>query len=288
MTTTCVVFVCNLPYISKFIDSCRQLVTVGKYSGPICLVISDDLLGNSMLNHPVIVENRVIIKHFPNIRFPDWFMDFIEKIDRPRPFFEKAMIVLHKYHIFNIFFKQWDYILYVDTGAGFFNPIQPLLDTKRQGTLLAHSNAFPSYQIGLEEEFACISPYIDNMKAKYDLNVDYPQSTLMLYDTSIITDTTFDELYNLTLEFPISYQSEQGIMALYFVHVRKIWKQIPLGNATNFYYDWAPRWGHPNSDYIVIKYPNKEAQVGEKKTLFGKVIKSWFRLPTSQPRLPGR
>lgn len=254
--TTCVVFVCNLPYISKFIESCRQLVEVGKYSGPICLVISDDLVGNTMLNHPVIVDNKVIVKHFPNIEFPPWFINFIRNIERSPSLFDKAMIVLHKYHIFNVFFKQWDYILYIDTGSGFFSNIQPLLDTKLPGTLLAHSNAYPAYQIRMDVEFACISPYIDNMRAKYDLNVDYPQSTLMLYDTSIITDTTFDELYNLTLEFPISYQSEQGIMALYFVHVRKIWKQIPTGNGKTFYYDWAPRWGHPKSDYIVIKYPD--------------------------------
>lgn len=254
--TICAVFVCDLRYINKFIESCRQLVTVGKYSGPICLVIGDDLVGNSILNHPVIVENNVIVKYFPYIGFPSWFLNFIHMIDRPRALVEKAMIVLHKYHIFNVFFKQWDYILYIDTGSEFFSDIQPLLDTRLPGVYLAHSNAHPTYTMKMDAEFAPVSPYIDNMKNKYDLNVDYPQSTLMLYDTNLITETTFDELYNLTLEFPISYQSEQGIMALYFVHVRKVWKQIPVGNGKTFYYDWRRRDGRPHSDYIVVKYPD--------------------------------
>jgi hypothetical protein len=254
--TTCVVFLSNFRYIAKFIDSCQQLVTVGKYSGPICLIIDDSLVGRNILNHSVIVENKVIVKHFPNIVFPDWFINFIQKIERPSGLFEKAMIVLHKYHIFNVFFKQWDYILYIDTGASFFNPIQPLLDTKLPGTLLAHSNVYPAYKDDMNSEFAPISPYIEKLRSKYNLNVDYPQSTLMLYDTSIITDTTFDELYNLTLEYPISIQSEQGIMALYFVHVRNIWKQIPIGDGKTFFYDFHRRNGRPKTDYIVLKYPD--------------------------------
>lgn len=254
--TTCVVFLCNFRYIAKFIDSCQQLVTVGKYSGPICLIIDDSLIGRNILNHPVIVENKVIVKHFPTIVFPDWFINFIEKIQRPPGLFEKAMIVLHKYHIFNVFFKQWNYILYIDTGAAFFNPIQPLLDTKLPGTLLAHSNVYPTYSNDMNLEFSPISPYIEKMKSNYDLHVDYPQSTLMLYDTSIITDTTFDELYNLTLEYPISINSEQGIMALYFVHVRKLWKQLPLRDDKILFYDFHRRNGRPKTDYIVLKYPD--------------------------------
>jgi hypothetical protein len=39
----CVVFLCNKPYFNKFIYTCNQLITNGKYNGNICLVVGDDL-----------------------------------------------------------------------------------------------------------------------------------------------------------------------------------------------------------------------------------------------------
>ena len=36
------------------------------------------------------------------------------------------------------------------------------------------------------------------------LNIDYFQTTMMLYDTKIIKENTFNDLYDLTLEYPIS------------------------------------------------------------------------------------
>lgn len=256
MSTTCVVFMCNYRYFPKFIESCRQLIEIGKYSGPICLIVPDDLVGKDCLNNPFLTQHNIIVKHFPDIVFPSSYINTIRKI-RPQWKFELSFIHAQKNHIFNVFFKQWDYILYMDTGAGFFKPIQPLLDTKLPGVYLAHSNAYPSYRITLKDEFADVSPYIQKLKNTYgDLNIDYPQATMALFDTNLITESTFDDLYNLTLEYPNALQNDQTIIALYFVRIRNVWKQIPLGNDTTFYYDWAPRWGRPKSDYIVLKYPD--------------------------------
>ena len=49
MTKLCAVFVCNKEFFNKFIYSCNQLITIGKYNGDICLVIGDDLNGNKNL-----------------------------------------------------------------------------------------------------------------------------------------------------------------------------------------------------------------------------------------------
>ena len=253
--TTCIVFMCNYAYFEKFIKSCQQLIEVGKYSGPICLVITDDLVGKDCLKNPLLIERNIIIKHFSDFVYPNDHIDTIQKI-RPQWKFALSFIHLHKFNIFNVFFKQWDYILYIDTGSGFFSDIQPLLDTKRPGIYLAHSNAYPSYKITLKDEFANVSPYIEKLINTYgDLDVDYPQATMALFDTSLITESTVDDLFKLAIEYPNALQNDQTIIALYFVIIRKVWKQIPIGNDTGLYYDWAPRWGHPNSNYIVIKYP---------------------------------
>ena len=44
----CVVFLCNKAYFNKFINTCNQLITNGKYNGNICLVIGDDLHNDQM------------------------------------------------------------------------------------------------------------------------------------------------------------------------------------------------------------------------------------------------
>jgi len=254
--TTCVVFVCNHAYFDKFIESCKQLTEAGKYYGPICLVITDDLVGKDCLKHPFLVKRNVIIKHFANFVYPSNYINTIRKV-RPQWKFALSFVHLHKFNIFDVFFKQWNYILYMDTGAGFFSDIQPLLESKRPGIYLGHSNAYPSYKITLKDEFANLSPYIENLTNTYgDLDVDYPQSTMALFDTNLITESTVKDLFKLALEYPNALQNDQTIIALYFVVIRKVWRQIPLGNARTLFYDWCPRWKLPKTHYITLKYPD--------------------------------
>jgi lipopolysaccharide biosynthesis glycosyltransferase len=143
--------------------------------------------------------------------------------------------------LFTPFFKQWRYIFYIDCGAKIYNNIAPILQTATPDTLLAHSDAYPTYQWKLSCQFI--------EKLDLDLDTDYFQSTIMLFDTSIIEDDTFQQLYALTEKYPVSTTNDQGILNLYF---KKKWKQIPMGDDTTYYYDFNVR----NSDkpYIMTKY----------------------------------
>ena len=59
MNNLCAVFVCDIPYFNKFIDTCSQLITNGKYSGDICLVVGDDLKDNILLDCDFIKTNNI-------------------------------------------------------------------------------------------------------------------------------------------------------------------------------------------------------------------------------------
>ena len=50
MNKLCAVFLCNKAFFSKFMYTCNQLITNGKYNGNICLVIGDDLHNDKMLD----------------------------------------------------------------------------------------------------------------------------------------------------------------------------------------------------------------------------------------------
>jgi hypothetical protein len=141
--------------------------------------------------------------------------------------------------------------LYLDCGIRIFKPIQPLLDCWEENSLLAHSDAHPTYEWKLQNQFINLSPYIDKLRSEYDLSVDYPQTTIMLYDTNILDSFTEQNLYNLMLQYPNSMTNDQGIVALYFTNIQKCWKQIPLGNDSMNFYDYMDRGnGKP---YIMLK-----------------------------------
>jgi len=253
MTKLCAVFVCNKEFFNKFIYSCNQLITNGKYNGDICLVIGDDLSGNkNLLNNEFILSNNIIIKHFPNIYFPNKFVEINNKISSGDGRNKTKKFQWHKLHLFNIFFKQWDYIFYLDCGMNIFSDISPIINTNSENTLLAHSDAYPKYEWKLHNQFDKNSKdYFTKLNTKYNLDVDYFQTGIMLYDTNIIEEDTFDNLLNLSIEYPISITNEQGIVALYFTNIKPLWKQIKTRNENTYFYDFSRR--NPEGEYIMVK-----------------------------------
>lgn len=252
MANNCVVFVCNKGYFDRFIHSVNQLVTNGKYTGNICLVIGDDLLNDPLLNNDIIKNHKIIVKHFPDIKFTNEFMQVQSNLDRESHWIVR-MFQYHKFHLFQTFFKQWDYIFYLDCGMNIISDISPMLNEVCENTLLAHSDAYDEYIWKLDTQYQKNNSYFDNMNNKYNLNIDYPQSTILLYDTKLITETTFNELVNLALEYPISLTNDQGIIALYFTNIKPLFKQIKTHSGDKFYYDFSPRHNRKIEDYIMLK-----------------------------------
>ena len=248
----CVVFVCNSVYFNKFVCSCDQLVSNGKYAGNICLVIGDDLQGNVILECDTIKNNNVIIKHFPDINFPDHFLEVNKYITGGDGRNIEKRFQWHKLHLFNEFFKRWRYIFYVDCGMNIYDDISPILQECAENTLLAHSDAYPTYEWKLHIQFdenndECFS----KLNNEYNLDIDYFQTGMMLYDTGIIEENTYDNLLRLTYEYPISRTNEQGIVALYFTNVKPLFKQIKTHNEYTHYYDCLSR--DANNNYIMLK-----------------------------------
>ena len=251
MDDVCVVFLCNKAYFNKFIYTCNQLITNGKYNGNICLVIGDDLYNSELLNCHVIKNNNIIIKHFPNIQFSNDYLEINNKINTDGRNISKKF-QWHKLHLFNIFFKKWNYIFYLDCGINIFSDISPIINTMTKNTLLAHSDAYPTYEWKLQNQFdKTNTEYFTKLNNKYNLNIDYFQTTIMLYDTTIIKNDTYNDLLNLTYEYPISKTNEQGIIALYFTNIQPLFRQIKTHNEHIYFYDYLSR--NQNNKYIMLK-----------------------------------
>jgi hypothetical protein len=247
----CVVFVCDEKYFEKFIYTCNKLVQNGKYNGDICLVVGDDLNNNELLNCDIIQKYNIKIKYFPNIKFSSTFVDIQRNMKRAPHWFQKQF-QFHKLHLFNTFFKQWDYIFYLDCGITIFSDIAPMINEIKENTLLAHSDAYPHYEWKLHNQFdRNNTEYFTKLNEKYNLNIDYFQTTIMLYDTRIIQPHTFDNILELLKEYPISITNDQGIIALYFTNIEPLYNQIKISNNDTHFYDYLSR--NRDNKYIMLK-----------------------------------
>ena len=248
---SCVVFLCDTNYFEKFLYTCNQLINNGNYKGNICLVIGDDLNNNKLLNHPIIINNNIIIKYFPNIQFSNDFLIVNNHIKTDGRNLTKKF-QWHKLHLFNTFFKQWNYIFYLDCGITIFSDISPIINEVTENTILAHSDAYPSYEWKLYTQFDNTNTEcFTKLNNTYSLNIDYFQTTIMLYDTKIIQNDTYDNLLKLSMEYPISKTNEQGIIALYFTNTQPLFKQIKTHNEDVYFYDYLSR--NPYHRYIMLK-----------------------------------
>lgn len=242
----CVVFVCNKKYFHTFLSTCHQLRTTGAYKGDICLVIGDDLQHDALLQC-----DGIIVKHFPDIVFPDEFVKINKTIQTDGRNLTKPF-QWHKLHLFQTYFKQWDFILYIDCGMTILADISPILREATEHTLLAHSDAYPTYKWKLRSQFCSVHRALyTQLTTTYNVDIDYFQTSIMLYDTKILHDDTFTELLKLAIKYPISKTNEQGILALYFTNIRPLFRQIKLRNEHTYLYDYLSR--AKRNKYIMLK-----------------------------------
>jgi hypothetical protein len=249
MEKICVVFVSNKGYLPKFYETYKQLRENGKYNGDVVLIIGDDLNENDIENTGIIVVK------FPEIKFSENFYKVLDKVKTDGRNRTK-LFQWHKLNLFNIFFKRWEYIFYIDCGMKIFNDITPMINTIKEGILLAHSDSYPTYKRKLIDQFdMTINPIANKLLKRFGKGVliDYFQTGILLFDSKIIEENTIEELINLAEEFPITKTNEQGIMALYFTNIKPIWKQIPLEDKVTKYYDFCRRRNPYRKPYIIYK-----------------------------------
>lgn len=248
----CVVLLCDDKFFHKMLYTLQQLKQTG-YNKDICLVIGNDLIDSDKLENPLLKD--VVVKHFPDINFSSEFLREFYSINRPK-FWTTKIFQYHKLYLFDTFFKQWDYIFYIDSGTTIFSSIDPIIKTQQPGKLLAHSDSYPTYNWKLYNQFDTSKQDFIKNQNKYNFNVDYPQTTIMLYDTNIIDNNTFGDLYKLAETIPCSITNDQGILALYFTNVVKVWEQIKLQDDHYWYYDYLRRPFHQNKPLIMLKRIN--------------------------------
>lgn len=251
MSDNCIILMSNKLYLDKAKNTINQIRDIGKYQDDIVLLIGNDLKDET------INIDKVIVKYFPDID-----RSSIIEILKYKPITSDGREFIkpfqwHKIHIFDTYFKRWKKCMYIDAGMHIFNTIDKIINLDCTNKLLAHSDAYPTFEWKLKIQFndTYFSELYNELYSKYNLEVDYFQSGILLYDTNIIEENTKDDLLELSNKYINSKTNEQGIMNLYFNCIRKVWEPIKIKDDQIHYYDYWERDDLKYSDYIMLKYP---------------------------------
>lgn len=261
----CAVFVSNKSYYDKFKVTCEKLRSVGNYKGDICLIVGDDL--QNISNDTFIKKNKIHVKYFPDLKFNKEFTILQKQLKRPEHWFSR-MFQFHKFYLFDVYFKQWNYIFYIDCGMIILEDVSVILEEKQPNTLLANRDGLdnetaaewmqpvsPGNGLKLGDQFVKTEPLYEKLSKTYDITDTCFQTTFMMYDTNIITVDTFNDLYNLLLEYPISLTNDQGIISLYFSQIKPLWRQLRRKKGDLYLYDYVKCVKSP---YVMIKKKKKD------------------------------
>jgi hypothetical protein len=239
---------CDSLFLVKAIKTIKQIRTIGKYSGDIVLMIGDDLRDRN-----IAIDSNTIIKYFPTI---DRSI-FVEKF-KIRPITDNGVEIQkvfqwHKLHCFDTYFKQWNKCFYIDAGMNIYKDINPFFNLDCTNSFVAHSDAFPAFVWKLHGQFDRVQfpDIFFKLEQTYNMNVDYFQTTFMLYDSRIIKEESKNKMLYLSETYFNSLTNDQGIINLYIICERNIWKPL---DPSLLYYDFHVRTGKSQSQYIMLKY----------------------------------
>ena len=263
MSTKCVVLVVNDAYFQKAIYTIHQLRTTGQYVETVVLITDESSYLNIMRHQDVLSQLQIQIKVFEDMDLT-YIMEKIRnettdiESNRGKREITKTF-QWHKIHVFDVFFKQWQMIFYLDAGIQIYNPIEPFWEILNDKCLIAHSDTYPETTYNYSGQFKQKSypDIFQQLTQEIDLSGDHFQSTILLFHSDIICDKTKNDLIFYANKYPISRTNEQAIMNVYFNGIHQLWKPLPPIWKKKYTYDFMNRGELRLEDYIMTKYDRR-------------------------------
>lgn len=137
-----VVLFANRRKIAEALQTVQMLRGPGQWQGVVVLVGGHDwsIASLSSDEQEQIKKQNVSTQHFPEFN-----VSRLVEIHSRHPVkgaddrLTQKTFQWHKIHIFNVWFKQWNAVLYIDVGCKIEAPVEPFFHLDWQGRLLGHS-----------------------------------------------------------------------------------------------------------------------------------------------------
>jgi hypothetical protein len=231
----------NFKFLLKHLNSFLiNLEKNGNYKGDV--VILTNKFSPSWFIKKMVSYPKITIIKLPKIMFPKVTRRSFLSLDtsgQPNRFKYKNF-QWFKIHLFNESMKHWKTILYLDINLTIHHDINGIFNLEPSKSLLAKADAYPEYNKKLASQFDNSHYLYETLENNYDLeDVNYFQTGLLYYDTSIIHKNMVQEIIDLAIQYPLSVTNEQGIINLLFQNDRYKYRQIPeIIDGRIFYYYW--------------------------------------------------
>lgn len=166
-------------------------------------------------------------------------------------------------------FDRWDTVLYMDSKMNILRPLSETFfeNINVRGTLMANPDAWPAFledwTMATQLSRGCNDTLLLYRELSSTLNLnstDYFQSTVLLFDTHILTDSTLADICKLYHKWGALADSDQIIFSVYWNNIKRLYRPLPYrvygisGSPTMYTipYDYYERL--PGAPYIITAH----------------------------------
>ena len=248
--TMCIVFVCeDGEEYNAFKNACSHLRNEGQYDGDIVVMTFEEECKPE--DQMFMEKNEVHSVRFPEFHLPSSIQKLREGMKEVET--DPKKCGWNKLSLFSTYFRQWESVAYMDCRIKIHGEVSPVLELCRPHKLMAHRDAFPTFEWRLRKEFDM--DYFSNKTVEPSIlslleTRNYFQIPFLLFDTSVIKDDTMVKLYKTLLEYP-NTKTVQGILNLYFLSREDSYNPLPIQSMSGNYYFYDNFRRFPNKPYLI-------------------------------------
>jgi len=240
----------DVTYFERAKNTIEDIRIRGQFFGDL-IVMTDGLF---KIDPRFIIRMNLIVKEYPDVDVSE----LLEKIHQ-HPFRDSDGRELHKtkqwnkLYVFDVFFKQWDFVFFVDAGLRIFNRVDYFYPKIHENAIVALDDGHPEFTKKFDSQIELSNTKIvEKLKLIYDIHSSYFLNCLFIFDTQLIQENTLWNLIELINEYPICKTNEMAIMNIYF-HKNWIPLEIYLGHDL-ILFDWCERDERNWDKYVALKY----------------------------------
>jgi hypothetical protein len=258
--STVVVTLCDEPYLNKAIRTINDVRTCGQWEGDIVFITV-----GFTLDEEIVKKYSVLPVLFPRIS-TDQIRDYYQSNPLSIPTCDGREYTKctqwEKLHVFDTYFKQWERVVYLDAGLRIFDSLELFLSLEWKARFLAPDDTWNDDT----KRFRCQleltnSPHIlENLVNTYGnlLNEKYFLNCIFIFDTSLLTNTSKEEMISIMNKYPLWRTNEMGVMNIFFTFHLNVWTCFPtLAKNGKYLFDWC-EYNRSNTkwyEYCALKYP---------------------------------
>lgn len=261
--TTVFVTVTDQAYFKKAKRTIEDLRTRGEWRGDIVLICVDFLPSQTFLDfyrvEPFMVPH-INVSHL----IEQWKHHPIRPMADQRH--TKKLAQWNKLYVFDVWFKQWSRVVFLDAGLRVLDSVHHLLEIPGwEGRFMAPDDTQPGdngNRFGIQLDLEANPPVTELIKDRFGehiLHEKYFMNCIWMYDTSILDVCTRRDLESAMNQYPICLTNEMGIMNLLLAFRHRLWTPFPEKTIDGKYlYGWCEsnyKSGTTWRDFCFIKYP---------------------------------